>query len=273
MPSRTREITSTKNPVVARFRELADRRGRDAAGQFVIEGVRALEQALADRIALDAVVYDPRAAGDPRAQAVLTRAAAGPTQLIPASSRVVAACSQVETSQGIIAIAVRPSASLPGLIADPAALLVVADRIQDPGNLGTMIRIADAAGASGVIVLEGTVDAFNPKAVRATMGSLFHLPVAEAVTEEVLRAADTHAVRILVADRHGAVDFLDADYRRPCALVFGNEGQGVDPRWIDQAAATVRIPLYGRAESLNVAVATALLLYEARRVDAAQTQT
>jgi TrmH family RNA methyltransferase len=186
-------------------------------------------------------------------------------KLYPASAHVVAACSQVETPQGVVAIARRPAASLPDLARTPSAMLVVADRIQDPGNLGTIIRIADAAGASGVIAVAGTVDAFNPKAVRATMGSVFHLPVVEAAAEDVLDVLRAQRIRLLVADQRGAVDFLDADYRRPCAIVLGNEGQGVDPRWIEHAAATVRIPMYGRAESLNVAVAAALLLYEARR--------
>jgi TrmH family RNA methyltransferase len=177
----------------------------------------------------------------------------------------VAVCSQVETPQGIVAIADRPQASLPELVRDPAALLIIADRIQDPGNLGTIIRIADAAGATGVVAVAGTVDPFNPKAVRATMGSLFHLAIVEAAADDALAALLEYEVRILVADQHGAVDFLDADYRRPFAVVLGNEGHGASARWTEHAAATVRIPLYGRAESLNVAVAAALLLYEARR--------
>lgn len=259
------EITSTKNPLVVRFRTLADRAAREASGQFVIEGLRLLEQALADRVPLDVVLYDPRTSASGGLPALLARAAAHGTRLVPATARVVAACSQVETPQGIVAIARRPSAPLGSLLADRAALLVIADRIQDPGNLGTIIRIADAAGASGVIAVAGTVDAFNSKAVRATMGSVFHLPVASAGTDELIDALEARGIRTLVADQHGAVDFLDADYRRPCAIVVGNEGQGVDPRWTVGAAATVRIPMYGRAESLNVAVAAALLLYEARR--------
>jgi TrmH family RNA methyltransferase len=266
VPSSTRpEITSTRNPLVARFRALADRKERETSGRFVVEGVRLLEHALADGITLDAVVYDPRAPADPRLGSVLTRAAAAGARVHTASAHVVAACSQVETPQGVVAIAQRPAASLEDLARSPAALLVVADRIQDPGNLGTIIRIADAAGVAGVIAVAGTVDPFNPKAVRATMGSLFHLPVVSAAAEDVIEALRAHEIRILVADQHGAVDFLDAEYRRPCAIVLGNEGQGVDPRWVEHAAATVRIPMYGRAESLNVAVAAALLLYEARR--------
>lgn len=259
------EITSTKNPLVGRFRTLADRTEREAAGRFVIDGFRLVEQALADHLVLDVVLYDAGAAGDGRMPPLLAQAAARGTRLVPATAHVVAACSQVDTPQGIVAIARQPVASLLTLLADREALLVIADRIQDPGNLGTIIRIADAAGASGVVTVSGTVDPFNPKAVRATMGSLFHLPVASAAADDLLPALAAHGVRILVADQHGAVDFLDADYRRPCAIVVGNEGQGVDPRWTAAAASTVRIPMYGRAESLNVAVAAALLLYEARR--------
>lgn len=258
------DITSTKNPLVGRFRSLADRDEREATGRFVIEGFRLIEQALADQVVLDVVLYDA-GASDGRLPALLAQAAARGVKVIPATTHVVAACSQVETSQGIAAIARQPAASLLSLLADREALLVIADRLQDPGNLGTIIRIADAAGASGVITITGTVDAFNPKAVRATMGSVFHLAVASAAAADLLPALAGHGIRLLVADQHGAVDFLDADYRRPCAIVLGNEGQGVEARWTAAAAATVRIPMYGRAESLNVAVAAALLLYEARR--------
>src|SRR5437870_2411249 len=125
--------------------------------------------------------------------------------------------------------------------------------------------VPDAAGATAVLATHGTVDPSNPKVVRATMGSLFHLPVVTAPAEEAVALLRRHGVRILVADQSGAISYEEADYRAPLAVVLGNEGEGPDPAWRAVAEATVRIPLYGRAESLNVAVAAALLLYEVRR--------
>jgi TrmH family RNA methyltransferase len=151
------------------------------------------------------------------------------------------------------------------VLSRPDLLLVVADRVQDPGNLGTIVRVADAAGATAVAVTRGSVDPHNPKAVRATMGSLFHLPVAEVERAELLGALTDRGVRILVADPRGAVEYTTASYAPPVALVVGGEAGGAHPAWQEAAAATLRIPLYGRAESLNVAIAAALLLYEARR--------
>lgn len=228
------------------------------------EGIHLVEEVLSSGLQVELILHDSKLS-DPRAQAVLARARTAGIRLVPVSSHVMEACSTVETPQGILAVAAPPSHSLSRLLDIPELVLVVADRIQDPGNLGTIIRIADAAGASGVLVITGSVDPFNPKALRATMGSIFHLVVVEAEASEARARLKAAGARILVADQAGAIDYAEADYRPPLAIVLGNEGQGVDPQWKAVADAVVRIPLYGRAESLNAAVAAGLLLYEARR--------
>lgn len=223
-----------------------------------------VEEVLASGLRVELLLYDP-ASKDARIHPLLDRARAAGVRLIPASRHVVEAASTVETPQGILAVAELPRASIDHLLSEDDLVLVIADRIQDPGNLGTIIRIADAAGASAVVVTAGSADPFNPKSLRATMGSVLHLPVMEAGASIARRRLSEAGVRILVADQGGAIDYAEADYRPPVAIVLGNEGQGPDPLWESAAAATVRIPLYGRAESLNVAVAAGLLLYEARR--------
>ena len=232
----------------------------------MLDGVRIVEEALAARIPIDVCLYDPAASrASVRLSSLLGALRANAVRLIPAAPHVIAAVSQVETSQGIVAVAVMP-ASDPSLVLDDAGLLlVVADGIQDPGNLGTIIRIADAAAASGVAVTGTAVDPHHPKAVRATMGSLFHVPVFEIETAALVDALRARTARVFVADQRGAIEYTAADYRPPVALVFGSEAQGSDPRWMAAAGATLRIPIYGRAESLNVAMAAALLLFEARR--------
>ncbi len=256
-------LTSTRNPLVRRIRALADRDAREAEGRLVVEGVRLLEEALEAGVPIDVLVYDPAAATS-RAAAVLARARQQGARLVPAAPHVVAACSQVETPQGLVAVVRRPTADEQAVLGAPGLLLMVADGVQDPGNLGAIVRAADAAGATAVLASDG-VDPFHPKVVRASMGSLFHLPVITAPASQAVQRLARHRVRVLVADPRGAVEYTRADYTPPVALVVGSEARGPAPEWHRAAESTVRIPLYGRAESLNVALAAGLLLYEARR--------
>ena len=262
----TPQITSTKNPLIKSLRALADRDIQESDDRLVVEGVRIIEEVLASRVTVEMILYDPTAMTGPRAEAVLDRARRQGVRLVTATARAVAACSQVETAQGIIAVVAHPRATLSDGIASPEPIVVIADRIQDPGNLGTIIRIADAAGASAVVTTTGSVDSRNPKAVRATMGSLFHLPVTSASTPQIVAVLQERRVRILLADPAGASNYTQVDYRPPIAIVLGNEGEGPDALWRTASPTTVRIPLYGQADSLNVAVAAALLLYEVRRL-------
>ena len=261
-----RLLSSTKAPLVRRIRALAARSTRDAEGRFILDGVRLIEEALAANVPLEVCVYDPTAPrASSRLAALLETLRDRGVRLVPAAPHVIAAASQVETPQGIVAVAGFPQTAPAAALDDAALLLVVADAIQDPGNLGTIVRVADAAAATAVAITGTAADPHHPKTVRATMGSLFHLPVFEMATEALIGALWDRAVRVLVADQRGATEYSSADYRPPIALVFGSEAVGPDPRWIAAAAAMLRIPIHGRAESLNVAMAAGLLLYEARR--------
>ena len=259
-------ITSTKNPLVRRLRDLADRPAREREGRLVVEGVRLVEEVLAAGTPIELLLYDPaERERDERLGALLAKASGSGARLVEAEPHVIAAASQVDTPQGVLAVVETPKPDLAAILDRPDLLLVVADRIQDPGNLGTIVRVADAAGASGLAATRGTVDPYNPKAVRASMGSLFHIPVASRERADLMRELRTHRTRILVADQRGAKDYTAASYAPPIALVLGGEAEGAHPDWQQAADETLRIPLYGRAESLNVAIAAALLLYEARR--------
>ena len=149
-----------------------------------------------------------------------------------------------------------------------ARLVAVLAEAQDPGNAGTIIRTADAAGADAVVLVRGSVDATNPKVVRSTAGSLFHLPVLTgAGLEEVLKALDGAGLAVLAADGSGPVNLFDADelLARPCAWLFGNEARGLAPEALERAEAVVSVPVLGAAESLNVAAAAAVCLYASVR--------
>lgn len=241
-------ITSPKNPHIQRLRQLARRRDRHAEGKVVLSGVRLVEAALRMGARVEEILL-----AEP-APAVEALAEAGGARVVRVSERVIRALADVQTPQPVCAVVRLPE--LRPLRALRWRRLAVADGLQDPGNIGALVRTADAAGFDAVVVLPGTVDPFHPKAIRASAGSCFGVPIAEAQPEEV-------SGRVYVADPRGEVDYREADYTPPVALVFGSEGTGPHHPW--PGAQRVRIPMYGRAESLNVVAAAALLLYEARR--------
>ncbi len=221
-----------------------------------------MEAALAAGAPVEQLLVAP-GASSPRLIALLETARARQIPLVEVAPHVLEAVSEVETPQGVVAVVRHRAASLQDALARRDLLLLIVDRVQDPGNLGTMIRTADAAGASAVAVTPGTVDPTNPKTARATMGSLFHLPVVELEAEALRAALSARGVRLIAADSAGTVTARAADYTRPLAVAVGNEGEGLAPAWVEAADQVVRVPLAGRAESLNAAVAAAIVLYEA----------
>jgi len=241
-------ITSPKNPHIRSLRQLAHRRDRRAQGKVVVSGVRLVEAALRMGARVEEILF---AEPVPTVEAL---AASAGVRVLRVSERVIRALADVQTPQPVCAVVRLPE--LRSLRALRWTRLAVADGLQDPGNMGALVRTADAAGFDAVAVLAGTADPFHPKAIRASAGSCFGLPIAEAQPEEI-------SGRVYVADPRGEVDYREADYTPPVAFVFGSEGTG--PRHAWPTARRVRIPMYGRAESLNVVAAAALLLYEARR--------
>jgi len=167
--------------------------------------------------------------------------------------------------QGILLVVRRPSHTLTAITGRKPALVLVAHGVQDPGNLGSILRTAGALGSEAVIVLEGCADPFGSRSVRAAMGAQFTLPVAVASTSETLGALADGGLQIVAADSAGGRRPFEIDFRAPTALVVGNEGGGLPPAILDRAAARVRIPMVDRAESLNVHAAVVALLYEAAR--------
>ncbi len=170
-----------------------------------------------------------------------------------------------KTPQGVLAVVKDISASLDACLSHKPSLVVVSAALQDPGNMGALIRLADAVGAGAFVALRGSVDIYNPKVVRATMGSIFHLPVCRDVDDApLLNALRQGGYQIVAADLKGETAHFDREYRRPLAVVFGNEGSGLALPWLESAE-LVHIPMPGQAESLNVSVAAGVLLYEILR--------
>ncbi|HKV43705.1 MAG TPA: RNA methyltransferase [bacterium] len=227
----------------------------------MVEGRRALEGAAANGAEIQLVVHTPDAAADPQRAAVLQRLRAAGIRTITVSAYVFAPLSEVESPQGVLGIARRPREATASLLEDPQALLVVLDGLQDPGNVGTMLRTGAAVGAAGALIVGATADPFGPKAIRASAGAVFGVPMLSvASAEDCGEALVAHRVRILIADPRGDRLHTDVSFARPLALVFGGEGKGAGTAW-RRYGTTVRLPMAGAMESLNVAAAAAVLLY------------
>lgn len=182
------------------------------------------------------------------------------------SQEIMEKVSDTKTPQGILAVARQPQYEIKDLMAGDKTFLLLLEDIQDPGNLGTMFRTAEAAGITGIIMSRGTVDVFNPKVVRSTMSAIFRQPfICTEDFQGMLQQLQQEGVSILAACLEGSVPYYDADYRTPCAIAIGNEGNGLSEATIAQADERVRIPMKGQIESLNAAISAGILMYEAAR--------
>lgn len=263
------ELTDPGSARVRRLQRLARRRFRTEDRRFLAEGTQVVREALQAAREGSAVVTElfvtPEAASRHRDLIVAADAAQVPVTV--ATSAVLAALSETVTPQGVIAVVAFVDVSLDQLVERRPRLVAVLADVRDPGNAGSVIRAADAAGADGVVFAGDSVDPYNGKAVRASVGGLFHLPIVlETAVDSAVAALRGAGLAVLVADGSGSLD-LDTsdDLEQPTAWVFGNEAWGVPDDLVDAADAAIRIPIYGRAESLNLATAATLCLYASAR--------
>ena len=247
------------------MRDLARRRGRERRGLALAEGVRLVEEALAAGIPVRGAAVSPALEGTSRGSALKTALVGRGVPLREVTAAELEALADTEQPQGIVAV-IEPRGGVLDEIPTPAgAVVLVLDAVQDPGNVGTMLRTALALGAAGAVALKGTAELTNPKVLRGSMGAAFRLPVAAAEVAEFLAWARRREMEVVVAAADGGP--LER-WRRgpaPIALVVGNEGAGVSPALAAAAARRVAIPLASTVESLNVAVAAGILLYEVTR--------
>jgi len=260
-------VVGRQNPRVSYLRRLGNRRFRDQEKKFIVEGARFVWEALNSAWPVEMLVYTCKIIGNQRGEACLEIASGRGISIIEMEENLFSKLSGTDTPQGLMAV-VRQRETIPQDLqaADMPDLLVVVDGVQDPGNLGTIVRSADAAAASGVIVLKGSADVYNPKALRATMGSIFHVPVLQDYSSnEVMSYLKLRQIKTIAGDPYGGKAVYDSDLTVPCALVVGNEARGAGTAVMEKVDERVRIPMPGKAESLNVAISTAILLYEAIR--------
>jgi TrmH family RNA methyltransferase len=251
-------LTSSKNPKVAGAARLKKRAYREEDRRFLIEGAQGVGEALS------AGALEMLFAVDEAVPAVI-RARAGGVETYVVSTEVMARLTSTVTPQGLVGVS--PFMDVPLADIPAGGCIAVLHEVRDPGNAGTVVRSADAAGVSGVIFTGSSVDPYNPKAVRASAGSLYHLQLVRGVSTPVaLEALSNRGVRLLAMDPSGAEDLYRADLSGPVAFVFGNEAHGLPPGVRKLADTVVRVPHAGRAESLNLAAAATVCLFEwARR--------
>lgn len=249
-------ITSASNPRIKRLSALRDRRARDLESVFVVEGTRDLDRALAAGLRPLEVYYDPALfPGPPHAAATEVSVVAGALDRVSYRGR----------SQGVIAVFDQFEVSLEHLAPRPNPLFLMAESIEKPGNLGALLRTADAVGATALIAADPETDPFGPNVLRASTGAIFSVPFAVSGLDKAVAWAHDQQARIVAADP-AAPDLLwDADLTGPCALLVGAEHSGLTEAARTAADALVAIPMSGKTDSLNVSVAMAVLAYEALR--------
>jgi len=261
-------ISSLQNPRVKTAARLRERRDRDRTGQFLIEGYRELRRAVENRYPIESVFYcRDWFQGENEAELIEQCRQTG-ARLFETTSNVFRKLAYRDRPEGLLAVAPqrrRTLDSLPVPSAGGPPLYLVAESIEKPGNLGTILRSADAAGVTAVLVCDPRTDLFNPNTVRASIGAVFSVPVIECTSAEALGHFARTGVLVLAATPHAEKLYTDVDMRGPLAFTVGSEQYGLSSIWVDAATVAVRIPMFGQADSLNVAASAIVLLYEAVR--------
>jgi RNA methyltransferase, TrmH family len=256
-------ISSAANPLIKRVRLLADRRHRRSEGAFVVRGVQPVWQAVEAGADIEVLISAPDLLQGPAASMVAEQEARG-VRVARLTGELFSRIADRDGPAGLAAIVRKTPGSLADLQVQPESVFIALHEVGNPGNLGTIIRTADAAGAAGVILIGATADPFDPAAVKASMGAVFGVRIAMVpVADEFLRWCREQDVRVAVTSANGTGTFWDAKLAAPLAILLGSEGAGLPAELLAAGDLRLRIPMTGTAESLNLAVAAGILLYEA----------
>jgi TrmH family RNA methyltransferase len=259
------ELTSVTNPRVKSLVGLRRRRQRDQLGLMLVEGYEELTLALSAGVVPRTLYYCPELVRDDGDLRTVAEVAALGSEIVRVGTRVFEKVAYRESPDGWLAVVATVPTDLAGLRLPDNPLTLVCESVEKPGNLGAMLRTADAVGVSAVVAAQPITDWGNPNVVRASKGTVFSVPVAAAGSAEVLAWAKEHSMRVVAATPDTDVVFTDVDLSGPTMVAVGSEKHGLSPAWLDAADVRVRIPMFGQANSLNVATSAAIILYEALR--------
>ncbi len=261
-----KEVTSLANPIVKDIKALMNKKAREETGSFIAEGLKLIIDALELGWMIRTLIYSKAAKGKPLVEKVAAKTVASGGLVLEVSEKVMASIVRRDNPQMVAGVFEQRWRPLADVKPKKGETYVALDRVRDPGNLGTIIRTADAVGASGVILVGDCTDPFAVETVRATMGSVFAMPVSRATVEEFIAWRKGAGVNVVATHLAGSVDYRTVDYaQKPVVVLMGNEQSGLPEELATKADTRVRIPQEGRADSLNLAIATAVMLYEARR--------
>jgi TrmH family RNA methyltransferase len=258
-------ITSRDNSLLREARAVRDGRIEEL---IFIEGLRLAEEALRSSLTIETVIVSDRLAQKEKAGGLINELGQVSHRVASVSEKLLESISYTKTPQGIVLLASRPETSKEHFAANSrdSSLIVLMHRINNPVNVGAILRTAEAAGATGAIATQNTADPFSPKSLRGAMGSAFRLPVWFGPTyDEAVDWCGERGIQTICADVHASTGYDEVDWQRPLALILGPESDGLSSAEIAKAKQAVRIPMHGLAESLNVAVAAGIMLYEAAR--------
>jgi TrmH family RNA methyltransferase len=261
-----KEVTSLANPIIKDIKALANKKDRDETRSFMAEGLKLVIDALELGFEIKTLVYAKNVKDKPQVVQVASKTVTRGGLVLEVSEKVLSSITRRDNPQMVVGIFTQRWTSLRDLKPQSGETYIALDRVRDPGNLGTIIRTADAAGASGVILVGESTDPFSMETVRATMGSVFAVPLVKASPADFLAWKKTAGVQVVATHLAGAVDYRTIDYKKkPVVLLMGNEQSGLPEELAREADALARIPQAGRADSLNLAIATGVMLFEARR--------
>ena len=259
-----REITSFSNETVKRIRALRDKKARKAEGLFLAEGLRILAEARDSGFLPDIIAYAGNQRLHPLAAEIAAEAEARGADVIETTPDILSKMSGKDNPQAILGAYRQPDTSLDRLDRAAAPIWLVVQAMRDPGNIGTVLRTGDAVGAGGLILVDDCADPFSVEAVRASMGALFTQSIATARWDEFVAWLRAGPGQLVGTSLRTDTDYLDAAYDQPCFLLIGNESQGLPAAYEDECDLLVKMPMLGRADSLNAAVAAAVMAFAVR---------
>ena len=259
-----RQVTAFSNTTVKRLRALRDKKARREEGLFLAEGLRILAEARDSGRLPEIVAFSAEGARHPLAAEIIAATEAAGGEAIETSADILTKMSGKDNPQMLLGAYRQPGTALEAIDRQASDLWIVAQALRDPGNLGTILRTGDAAGAGGLILVDDCADPFSVEAVRASMGAIFTQSIAAARWPEFLAWLRAGSGQLVGTSLKASKDYLEADYARPCFLLIGNEQQGLPAAYEDECDLLVKIPMAGRADSLNAAMAAAVMAFQVR---------
>jgi TrmH family RNA methyltransferase len=259
-----REVTAFSNATVKRLRSLRDKKARKAEGLFLTEGLRIIAEARDSGCLPEIVMFSPEGARHPLAAEIIAATEAAGGDAIETTPDILSKTSGKDNPQMLVAAYRQPETELDALDRTKAPLWFVAQALRDPGNIGTILRTGDAVGAGGLILIDDSADPYSAEAVRASMGAIFTQQVAKASWTEFVTWLRSGAGQLVGTSLNTDRDYLEVTYQDPCFLLIGNEQQGLPPAYEQECDVLVKIPMAGRADSLNAAIAAAVMAFQVR---------